>query len=117
DPGYFATIVGTTGYDWLDQLAVQVGASFDAVAAERLGLETHEKLLQLELPRPGIVALLSEASAAGVGVAVASNSPGTWCEDHLERLGIRHLIGPVITVDDVARPKPYPDPYRRACEA
>jgi len=116
DPGYFATIVGTTGYDWVDQLAAQVGGGFDAEAAERLGLATHAELILLEAPRPGIVALLSEAAAAGIGVAVASNSPGTWCVDHLERLGIRHLVGPVVTVDDVVHPKPHPDPYLRACQ-
>jgi putative hydrolase of the HAD superfamily len=116
DPAYFAQVIGTSGYDWVDQLAARVGHGFDAAAAERLGQEAHQEWIRLEEPRPGIVALLSEAAAAGVGVAVASNSPGSWCEDHLQRLGLRYLVGPVVSVDDVARPKPFPDPYLRACE-
>jgi beta-phosphoglucomutase-like phosphatase (HAD superfamily) len=51
-----------------------------------------------------------------VPVGVASNSPGSWCEDHLARLGLRHLIGPVVTVDRVAQPKPHAEPYLLACE-
>jgi putative hydrolase of the HAD superfamily len=116
DPVAWAGVVGTSGYQWLDHLALHAGGGFDAVTAERHYGRARDELIEREQPRPGIVALLSEAAAAGVGVAVASNSPDRWCEDHLERLGLRHLVGPVVTVGDVVHPKPHPEPYLRACE-
>lgn len=65
---------------------------------------------------PGVVAMLDEARARGLAVALASNSPRLHCDQHLRRIGLRdrfHFLG---CREDVASPKPEPDLYRLAVE-
>ncbi len=68
------------------------------------------------------IALLAEALqavvAAGLVVAVASNSGREELLAKLDRLGVAALFGPrVFSFEDVARPKPAPDIYRAAAAA
>lgn len=67
-------------------------------------------------PRPGALDLLARLRAAGIPVAVASNSPRTHLLAGLRRVGIEHEFEVILGVDDVASPKPAPDLYRTACE-
>jgi HAD superfamily hydrolase (TIGR01509 family) len=66
-------------------------------------------------PRPGALDLLARVRAAGVPVAVASNSPRSHLLAGLRRVGIEHAFDVILGVDDVANPKPAPDLYRTAC--
>jgi HAD superfamily hydrolase (TIGR01509 family) len=64
----------------------------------------------------GVRELLTELHAV-VPLAVASNSPRGVLLRTLDRLEIRHYFAAAVSEDDVARPKPAPDPYLAACEA
>ena len=99
---------------WLAEVAERP-VDVDVVRARRA--EAHHAMVRREVVRPGVVALLDEAEAAGVPTAVATSSSTSWVVPHLERLGLRHRFASVRTADDVARAKPAPDLYLAAAEA
>jgi HAD superfamily hydrolase (TIGR01509 family) len=67
---------------------------------------------------PGVLNLLTEARAHGLGLAVASSSPHAWVDSHLARLGIAAHFDKVICQEDVApgRTKPNPDLFLLALD-
>ena len=86
---------------------------------EALMDELHELVMEEALagvaPRPGALTLLESLVAAGVPLAVASNSRRDFVERTLAAAGL--LDGPFVTVvcvEDVPRPKPAPDIYLEA---
>jgi HAD superfamily hydrolase (TIGR01509 family) len=112
-------IVGTADHPhWGEVLEQQLGRSIDDMEALRQQrMEVHHELIEDEVVRPGVVALLDEADAAGVGLAVASSSPREWVEGHLDRLGLLRRFGVVRTRDDVTYAKPDPELYQTATAA
>jgi len=108
-------------------LSVPDSAARMAVAFDEFGRERHlyeEMLTEVRalLERdaramPGAVDLVAELSARGVPLAVASNSPRTVVEFALALAGLDGAFTAVVTADDVALPKPAPDPYLVACAA
>ena len=69
-------------------------------------------------PIPGALPALRAVAAAGIPVAVASNSMRWELAAKLERLGIAALVGGrVFSFEDVPRPKPAPDIYLAAARA
>ena len=66
-------------------------------------------------PRPGAVELVGRLRAAGVPLAVASNSPRRHLLAGLRRVGLEDHFAVILGVDDVANPKPAPDLYLAAC--
>jgi HAD superfamily hydrolase (TIGR01509 family) len=88
-------------------------------AGDRARLETERQAFNKERNRtqpilPGVVALIDEARAAGLGVGLASNSSHAHVEGHLGRLGLLDRFGLLACRDDVEAPKPEPDLYRLA---
>lgn len=70
-----------------------------------------------EPPREGAVALLAAARAAGLHLAVASNSSHRHVEGHLETRGLRRHFDVIVCREDVPRGKPAPDVYQAALAA
>ncbi len=68
-------------------------------------------------PLPGVVDLLEAAAFAGIPCAVASSSPRSWVEGHLDRLGLLHHFAALRCLDDVRAPKPAPDLFLAAASA
>jgi HAD superfamily hydrolase (TIGR01509 family) len=72
-------------------------------------------------PVPGALAAIEAIRAAGIPVAVASNSSRAELATKMRRLGLAEVMrGRTFSVNDVDRPKPAPDMYRAAaaaCEA
>lgn len=66
-------------------------------------------------PRPGARALVARLRAAGLPIAVASNSPRAHLLAGLRRVGLQDAFDVVLGVDDVPNPKPAPDLYLTAC--
>jgi HAD superfamily hydrolase (TIGR01509 family) len=66
-------------------------------------------------PRPGAIELV-ERLRGRLPMAVASNTGRELVEGALESAGIADAFDVVVTVDDVAHPKPAPDIYELACE-
>ena len=69
-------------------------------------------------PVPGAVEAVRAVIAAGLPVAVASNSGREELRAKLRRLGLERAFGErVLSFEDVPRPKPAPDLYRAAAAA
>jgi HAD superfamily hydrolase (TIGR01509 family) len=89
--------------------------------ADRAGLEAARSLHNREKglglrPLPGVEALLDAARAAGLRLAVASNSSHAHVDGHLARLGLLDRFDVVGCREDAARPKPEPHLYIRVLE-
>jgi HAD superfamily hydrolase (TIGR01509 family) len=65
--------------------------------------------------RPGAVELVDALVAAGVPVAVASNSERTFLDLVLASAGVADRFAVVVAGDEVPAPKPAPDGYLEAC--
>ena len=100
--------------EWLEDL---LGRSIDRDAVRAARIERHHALIAQEPVLPGVVELLDQARAAGIGLAVASSSSAPWVEPHLERLGLLDRFEIVMTRDQVAAVKPAPDLYLAATAA
>ena len=117
-PEDWVGVIGSSwDVDWLGDLEARLGRPVDrdAVVLHRRRL-LGGFLAELAV-LPGVVALLEAARAAGLGTAVASSSPRSWVEPHLERFGLREHFDVVRTRDDVALAKPAPDLFLAACRA
>ncbi len=66
--------------------------------------------------KAGAVELLEGLEAAGVPVALATSSRRGPAEEKLAATGLGRFFRTVVTFDDVAAPKPAPDPYLLAAE-
>jgi HAD superfamily hydrolase (TIGR01509 family) len=114
-----------------DRLAALRGAALVTAARQMVGwsprsLATGEVLqvLRRQLVRSidaseltlidGVRELLMDLHAI-VPLAVASNSPRAVLLRTLARLEITHYFAAAVSGEDVARPKPAPDPYLAAC--
>ena len=103
--------------DWVAVLEEAVGRSLDRTTLSAARLAHDAELVAVLAILPGVAALLDAAHAAGVPCGLASNSPRSWVAGHVERLGLEGCFEVVVTVDDVARPKPDPEPYLTAVAA
>jgi HAD superfamily hydrolase (TIGR01509 family) len=100
--------------DWPAALEAALGRPLDRaeLAAAR---RSHSTILRAELvPLPGVRDLLVQAHALGVPCGLASNSPREWVAGHLQHVGLAAQFDAVVTIEDVSRPKPDPEPYRVA---
>ena len=119
-------------FTWDDKMAV-IGTSFDVTArhfAARLGRPLdegarlvdelvglmHERVLRQVDARPGAVELVERLrQLGGVRLGLASNSPRFLVLDALATARLTDAFDAIVTSSDVARSKPAPDIYLRAC--
>lgn len=92
-----------------------------APEADRVALDERYRRIARELTlaapvRPGVRALLDAARAAGLRLAVASNSSHLHVDGHLAHRGLLSLFDHIACRDDVARGKPEPDVYLAALQ-
>jgi HAD superfamily hydrolase (TIGR01509 family) len=100
---------------WITELAAEAAAAVDADTAHASKRRYHDELLAALVLRPGVAALIADASAAGIPLAVASNSDSVWVEHVLEQLGLLSKFVAITTIDHVAQGKPHPEPFLAAC--
>jgi HAD superfamily hydrolase (TIGR01509 family) len=113
----WAVVIGTTdALDPLELLASRATGAVDPDAVELAYRRRHRELVTATRPQPGVVDVLDAAAALGLGVGIASSSPVSWVEQHLDRLGLRDRFGVIVGFDTVGAAKPPPHSYRRAVE-
>lgn len=96
-------------------LGLQLEPAAMAESADWLHDYTGE-LFEAGLPwLPGAQELLEKLVAAGVPLALVTNTRRDLTERALNSIG-RHYFSVTVCGDEVAHPKPAPDPYRRAAE-
>jgi HAD superfamily hydrolase (TIGR01509 family) len=111
------TFLGLAAPDMLPMIEARVGPLPPRWMQDLSRRIAGAMLVQLE-PVPGAPAVVRAVVAAGLPVAVASNSARAELRAKLERLGLEEIFGPrVFSYEDVALPKPAPDMYRAAAAA
>lgn len=75
---------------------------------------THRLADAAHLAYPATLALLHEASRAGLPLAVCSGSRAHEVRPVLDILALSPLLTTIVTCDDVTNTKPDPEPYRLA---
>ena len=96
--------------------------ALDAVASRRgreLQAGEQDAVLQtmLELPtHPEVPDALSRLRSAGFPLATLTNSSPEMARAQLQHAGILELFGQVLSVEEVRRYKPAPEPYHMAAE-
>ena len=110
---------GASHFDAAEHLAELVG---DGINVEELRArhKFESDALTLSQPiLPGVVDYLDEARRMGLRLSIASSSPHSWVDTHLDRLGLAHRFDSIICRDDVApgRTKPHPDLFLKALDA
>ena len=90
-------------YPWgpLDEVAIR----------ERIVQRATALLLRRAAALPGAIETVEALGASGMGLAVASSSPGSVIDAVLERLGIRELFHVLHSAEHERRGKPHPDVY------
>lgn len=117
EPAAWGAGVGTwDAFDPVAHLEGRCGARLDGAALRAEHRAGVLAAIELERPLPGVVELLEEARAAGLGLAVASSSDRAWVTRWLERHGLLGAFSCLSTRDDVVRVKPDPELYLRALE-
>lgn len=114
DPAIRTLLLGHGPEEASRLLAEHLGAGHDAGEIDRLLLAAAIAEFDGGLPaRPGAVALIE---ALDVPLAVATNSRRELAETALYAAGLSEVFATIVTCEDVAHPKPAPDPYLLACE-
>ena len=85
--------------------------------ADRAALEierraSKEEIMLRQPVLPGVQNLLTDARSGSVRVGLASNSPHSWVDTHLKRLGLFESFDFIACREDAPSPKPEPDLYR-----
>lgn len=113
----WATVVGHGDDDSFTAMERAVDARIDRAAYDEAYAGQDRSWRDRQPPLPGVVDLLDVLGEAGVRCGVASSSPLSWIEGHLDRLGLRHRFGSLASRDRVGgRSKPAPETYLLACE-
>lgn len=97
-------LLGKTGLDWTPEQLI-----------DRHLTRLYERFERELLPFDGAVDLTRRLHAAGLPLAVASNSPVDYVRRVLRAIGIGIYLQTAIGCDLVPRPKPFPDVYLGAC--
>jgi len=95
-------------------LAAETGTTIGLAAWRALKWESYRTLARRIAPRPGVAALVPALAAAGVPMAVVSNSTRAEVDLALAATGLDALLPLTISRADVARGKPDPEGYLAA---
>lgn len=93
------------------------GADADRAALTQEHRRIKRALMEKQTVLPGVRERIDEARQLGLKLAIASNSPHTWIDRHLPRLGLMEYFPIIRCRDDVSRGKPEPDVYHAVIEA
>ncbi|MER7244862.1 HAD-IA family hydrolase [Kribbella sp. NPDC000426] len=114
--GFWPGHGGDVSEDRYAVLAAAVGAGYDRAESHARRLAHRERLHASLDFRPGIRDWISSARELGLQVAIASSSPGSWVQGHLDRVGAADLFDEVVTGDEVPTHKPDPAIYQLALQ-
>ena len=103
-------------FDPCTNLQELVGKAVDCASIRGERRAQDWALLLAQPVLPGVMAYLEEAKRIGLRIAIASSSPHSWVDTHLERVGLLHYFDAVICADDVENVKPAPDLFLTALQ-
>ncbi|MGH7056960.1 MAG: HAD family hydrolase [Acetobacteraceae bacterium] len=108
-------LIGIPGKETDQMIREHLGPAFPFDEYDRRYAEHCELLLGEGIGlKPGALALLDHLAESGLPRAIATSASRRAAGLHLERSGLARHFDVVVTRDDVARGKPYPDIYLEA---
>lgn len=124
-------VCGTLGFEMTDDVHLSiVGTSHETtnrILVEAYGVSfpytlfdqhcrtmMHERLAEAVPVKAGVHEMLAELRGRRIPAAVATSSRSPHAFGHLGRAGLLELFDTIVTRDDVANPKPHPEPYLTA---
>lgn len=111
------TFLGLALPDMVPRIEARVGPLPERWARDMSTLLAHEMTLRTP-PMPGAVEAVLAVAAAGLPVAVASNSARAELAAKVRSLGLAQVFAArIFSFEDVDRPKPHPDIYLAAAAA
>jgi HAD superfamily hydrolase (TIGR01509 family) len=111
------SLIGIPGPECDAMLRAHLGAEFPFAECNRHYVVLRDRALAGTVPlKAGAMELLDALRHCGLKVAVATSASRQAAELQLGRSGLRAHLPVVVTRDDVARGKPYPDLFLRAAE-
>lgn len=114
----WAVCIGTVdAFDPHERLEELVGRPLDRREVAELRRRHYAALAPGIEVFPGVLDWLEDAAERRLQVAIASSSPPSWVERHLERFGLLDRFLHRSCHDGSCPPKPAPDLYIRAVEA
>ncbi|MGH7102289.1 MAG: HAD family hydrolase [Acetobacteraceae bacterium] len=109
------SLIGIPGPESDAMLRAHLGPGFPFAEYDRLYHEHLELSLARGIPvKPGARELLKALAQCHLGIAVATSASRCAAERHLTLSGLRGAFRIVVTRNDVARGKPYPDLFLQA---
>ena len=117
----WSQVIGGWGLTTFDAAAHLHELTHGALDMEALRIRYREDCAARLLHKPildGVLDILSNAQKKGLRLAIASSSPRSWVEPHLDRLGLLDHFQLIVCGDDVppGRTKPHPDIYLKALD-
>jgi len=108
-------MVGSS-HETTNQLLVEAyGVSFPYTLFDDQCREQMRHRMAESVPvKAGVHEMLEELAARDIPMAVATSSRAPHAFGHLGRAGLLERFATVVTRDDVANPKPHPEPYLTA---
>lgn len=106
----------TSGFHPLDHLLETLGGAPDEDEIRRRRQHLLDAWQDRLRPLPGVVHWIEQARQLGMGVGIASSSPGAWVGKYLKHAELEDAFDTVVTADRVTRVKPSPDLYLEALE-
>ena len=117
-PAVFRTMVGLAGAESEALMRGHFGEDFPLDVYRSHYMVEIERLLEAGIRlKAGVIELLDHLEAAGLPRAVATSSTRYWADRHLGEAGVLHRFQAILTREDVARAKPFPDLFLKAAEA
>lgn len=102
---------------WSHVIIDEIGEPADLISVLEKTRDAKNQMTLAQPVRHGVAELFARSHSAGTPMAVASSSPTSWVEPHLERLELRHYVSAVRTRDHVRNAKPWPDVFLAAAQA
>lgn len=105
------------GLDVRAELCAQLGVDALSAQVEDRRRSLCDEMIRSQPVRAGVEQWIDVATSSDIPLAVASSSPTSWVETHLERLGLRHHFAALSCADPGVPGKPDPTVYLGACHA
>jgi HAD superfamily hydrolase (TIGR01509 family) len=97
-------------------LEEMVGHSVERNKEREKYLEYRTALIEKEAARPGIEEYLQESKVLNLKIGLASSSPRSWIDHHLNRLNLQDYFDCIKTFNDVTATKPDPELFLSTIE-
>ena len=105
------------GIDIRGELCDQLGVDALSAQVEERRMSMCHEMISAQPIREGVEHWIDAALSRNIALAIASSSPTSWVEGHLERVGLRSHFSALSCADPDVPGKPDPAVYVGACQA